>query len=215
MSLTLHYHPLSSYCWKALIGLYELGVPFEKNIVDLGDDQQRSTFRALWPIGKFPVLRDEARHKTIPESSIVLEYAQGITTSGKRLIPNDPALALECRFRDRVIDAYIHQPMQAIVADRLRAEGTRDSISVAAARAQIATAYGVVEGQLEQGPWSLGAEFTLVDCSAMPALYYADKVAPLDDRFPKTKAYLAALVKRPSVARVLDEAAPYFAMFPG
>ena len=23
MSLTLHYHPLSSFCWKALIALYE------------------------------------------------------------------------------------------------------------------------------------------------------------------------------------------------
>ena len=27
MSLTLHYHPLSSYCWKALIALYETGAP--------------------------------------------------------------------------------------------------------------------------------------------------------------------------------------------
>jgi glutathione S-transferase len=29
MSLTLHMHPLASYCWKVLIALYENDTPFE------------------------------------------------------------------------------------------------------------------------------------------------------------------------------------------
>ena len=34
MTLRLYMHPLSSYCWKTLIALYETGVPFEQEIVD-------------------------------------------------------------------------------------------------------------------------------------------------------------------------------------
>ena len=41
MSLTLHYHPLASYCWKALIALYENDIPFTPNLVDLGNPAER------------------------------------------------------------------------------------------------------------------------------------------------------------------------------
>ena len=49
MTLVLHAHPLSSYCWKVLIGLYELGAPFEARTVDLGDSAARAAFVAMWP----------------------------------------------------------------------------------------------------------------------------------------------------------------------
>ena len=65
--LTLHFHPLSSFCHKVLIALYENGTPFTPKLVDLGDAEQRDAFRALWPVGKFPVLQDDARGETVPE----------------------------------------------------------------------------------------------------------------------------------------------------
>ena len=71
MSLTLHFHPLSSFCHKVLIALYENGTPFTPQMVDLGDAAQRDAFRKLWPIGKFPVLHDDARGETVAESSIM------------------------------------------------------------------------------------------------------------------------------------------------
>lgn len=216
MSLTLYFHPLSSFCWKALIGLYELEVPFEKRIVDLANDAERAAFLRLWPIGKFPVLWESETNETVPESSIVLEYVDRATgESGRgRLIPKDPARALECRLRDRIYDQYIHLPMQTIVGDRLRPAAKRDPLGVDAARARIEQAYALVEDHVKDRTWSLGDDFTLADCAAMPALYYGNKVVPLGDRFPQTMAYLARLERRPSVARVLEEAAPYFAMFP-
>src|ERR1700753_934060 len=93
-SLVLHLHPLSSYCQKALIGLYELDLPFAQNVVDLSNEAERAALYALWPMGKFPVLRDEARNQTIFESSCVLEYADQLRASsapaGARLIPTEP-----------------------------------------------------------------------------------------------------------------------------
>jgi glutathione S-transferase len=215
MSLTLYYHPLASFCWKALIGLYELGVPFEKHLVDLSDPTARAAFTRLWPIAKFPVLRDEARDRTVPESTILLEYVERLSDGPRRLIPQDPERALECRLRDRIYDTYIHAPMQDIVGDRLRSEGARDPLGVEQARAQMETAYAIADEQVRGGPWAMGADFTLADCAAMPALYYGNKVAPFEGRWNNLTAYLECLKRRPSVARVLEEAEPYFHMFPG
>src|SRR3954463_6559521 len=61
MTLKLYYHPLSSFCQKALIALYEREVPFEGVIVDLSDAAQRAALEAVWPIGKFPVRRAGGR----------------------------------------------------------------------------------------------------------------------------------------------------------
>jgi hypothetical protein len=60
MSLTLHFHPLSSFCWKALVGLYEAGVPFEKHLVDMSDQGAREAFARLWPIAE-PTSPDPSR----------------------------------------------------------------------------------------------------------------------------------------------------------
>ncbi len=205
--MKLHYHPLSSFCWKALIGLYELEVPFEPHIVDLSDPDARAALARLWPMTKFPVL--EAAARTIPESSIILEYVD----RDHRLIPADPARALECRLRDRIYDAWVHAPLQAIVGDRLRPAESRDPFGVARARAQLETAYAIVDDHVRTGPWAMGDDFTLADCAAMPALYYANRVAPLGG-WNHLSAYLARLTARPSVARVLHEAEPYSHMFP-
>jgi glutathione S-transferase len=215
MSLTLHYHPLSSFCWKALIGLYELAIPFEKHLVDLSNDASRASFTHLWPIAKFPVLRDDERNRTVPESTIILEYVERVSPGSARLIPADPERALECRLRDRLYDLYIHIPMQKIVGDKLRPEGKRDPFGVEQARAQIETAYAVADDQLRGGPWAIGPEFSLADCAALPALFYGSKVVPFEGRWKNLDAYLERLKGRASVARVLEEARPYFAMFPG
>jgi glutathione S-transferase len=215
MSLTLHFHPLSSFCWKALVGLYELEIPFEKHLVDLSNEAERAAFVRLWPIRKFPVLRDDARDRTVPESTIILEYVDGLSPRGARLIPAEPQRALECRLRERLYDSYVHLPMQKIVGDKLRPEGKRDPFGVEQARVQMETAYALADEQLRVGPWAMGTEFTLADCAAFPALFYGSKVVPFADRWKSLDAYLERLKGRGSVARVLEEAGPYFAMFPG
>jgi glutathione S-transferase len=215
MSMTLHFHPLSSFCWKALIGLYEIGIPFEKHLVDLSNDAARASFAQLWPIAKFPVLRDDGRNRTVPESTIILEYIDRVSPGSVRLIPADPERALECRLRDRLYDLYIHLPMQKMVGDKLRPLGKRDSFGVEQARAQMETAYAVADEQLRGGPWAMGADFSLADCAALPALFYGNRVVPLEGRWKNLEAYLGRLMGRASVARVLEEARPYFGMFPG
>lgn len=214
MSLSLYLHPLASFCWKPLIALYESGVPFEPIVVDLGDDASRTAFEAVWPIGRFPVLRDDAANLTVPESSIIIEYLAGQYATASPLVPRDPDKARDVRFWDRFYDLYVNEPMQKIVTDRLRPEGKNDPHGVAAARALLTKAYGIIEKEMGQRTWAAGETFTMADCAASPALFYADKVMPLAGRCENGARYLVRLMERPSFARVLKEAQPYFAMFP-
>jgi glutathione S-transferase len=215
MSLKLYYHPLASYCWKVLIALYEAEIPFERHVVDLSDAKERDLFLRLAPLGKFPVLSDTKRGQVIPESSIVIEYLAQNSTAAACLLPSPPALALEVRARDRFFDLYVMEPMAKIIEDKLRPASERDPRGVAAAHARLDDAYAIAEGFLGDSGWAVGSDFTLADCSAAPALFYADKVHPLGSAFPRCHAYLERLRARPSFARVLREAEPFMAMFPG
>lgn len=215
MTLTLHYHPLSSYCWKSLVALYETGAPFTAKLVDLSNPAERAALCALWPIGKFPVLQDDARQRTVPESTTIIEYLAQYYPGHSQLIPSDPDDARDVRLRDRFFDLYLHNNMQKIVGDKLRPADQRDPYGVAQARAQIELAYGMVDDQMQASRWAIGEPFTLADCSACPALFYASKVVPLGDHHATARAYLDRLIARPSFARVLAEAEPYFKMFPG
>jgi glutathione S-transferase len=214
MSLTLHFHPLASFCWKALIALYENDTPFAPNMVDLGNAAERAALLKLWPIGKFPVLRDDARDQTVPESSIIIEYLDRHYPGRTRFIPAEPDLAWQTRLRDRFYDLYLHLPMQKIMVDRLRPEGKRDPHGVEEARGQLRTSYRMIEAQMSAGTWATGEAFGLADCAAMPPLFYGNMVEPFGDAHKNVTAYFERLKARPSVARVLKEAEPYFNMVP-
>jgi glutathione S-transferase len=215
MSLTLYAHPLSSFCWKVLIGLYENDTPFTPLVVNLGEEASRAAFLSVWPIGKFPVLRDDARGETVPETSVILDYLDAYYPGPVRFTPADPDAAWRTRLWDRFFDFYVMTPMQKIVGDRIRpSDDQRDPFGVDQARGQITTSYPVLEAELADRTWMSGDAFGLADCAAFPALYYADKVQPLGEAYPRISAYLARLTARPSVARVLEEAEPFFKYFP-
>jgi glutathione S-transferase len=215
MSLTLYYHPLSSFCWKVLVALYENDTPFTPHSVNLGDEAERAALLKLWPIGKFPVLRDDATDRTIPETSIIIEYLDNQYPGRTRFIPADSKQALQTRLRDRFYDLYVHLPMQKIVGDRLRPAGAKDPHGVEEAKARLQSCYGMIDKELAGKTWAMGDVFTLADCAAAPALFYGNKVKPFGDAHGNVAAYLDRLQARPSFARVIKEAEPYFAMFPG
>jgi glutathione S-transferase len=213
MSLTLYFHPLSSFCWKVLAALYENDTPFAPNQLTPGDEAERSALLKLWPIGKFPVLEDKARNEVVAESSIIIEYLGSHYPGRTRLIPQEPDRALLTRLRDRFYDLYVHLPAQRIVGDRLRPAGKKDPHGVAEARAQLRKSYAIIERQMADSGWAMGDDFSLADCAAMPSLYYGNRLEPCSE-FRNVSAYLDRLKARPSFARVLAEAEPYFDLFP-
>jgi len=214
MTLKLYYHPLSSFCHKVLCALYENATPFEPVMVDFFDEAAAAAFKKLWPIGKIPVLRDEARDRTIPETSIIIEYLAQYFPGRVKLVPTDPDLARQTRLRDRFYDLYVNVPMQKVVTDRLRPAGKNDSFGVEEAKDRLHTAYGMIDGDMATRKWAMGEDFTMADCAAAPALFYANSMVPFRDTHKHAAAYLDRLLARPSYARALKEAEPYFKMIP-
>jgi glutathione S-transferase len=212
--LRLFYHPLASFCHKVLMALYENGTPFERELVDLMDAESRARYLDRWPIGKMPILFDEKSGRTIPESSIIIEYLDQHYPGANPLLPEGDSQRLDVRLWDRFFDLYVQTPMQKIVGDRLRSDSEHDPRGVADAKASLQAAYDMIERQIATRTWATGEHFTMADCAASPALFYAGIVAPFEGTHPKTAAYFDRLAGRASFKRLIGEARPYLALFP-
>jgi glutathione S-transferase len=210
MALTIYYHPLASYCHKVLIALHENGVDFEKRLVDLGNAEDRATLQALWPLAKFPVLHDAARDRNVPESTVIIDYLDHYFPTAHPLIPADWEAAQAVRLWDRILDNHLHDTMQDIVWDRIiGAQG-----DMGRARASIQTMYTLLDRQLAQHHWVAGDAFSLADCAAAPALFFATTLETLPGGLVHATRYFRQLMERPSVTQTLEEAKPYFSMYP-
>ncbi len=212
--LTLHYHPLSSYCQKVQIAIDVLGIEVNKQLLNLGDPAERAAHLALWPTGKMPLLIDHGR--AVPETSIIIEHLQRrYALSGPALIPLDPESALEVRLWDRMFDQYVMTPMQSLTGDLLRPEADRDAIGVAQARESLSLAYAFIDKHLAGKTWLCGDAFSMADCAAAPALFYAVTYVPLQPQHANLAGYFERLMAHSPVARVIAEARPWFKFYPG
>ena len=208
MSLTLYYHPFSSFCQKVLIALYENGTAFEPRVIDLGDPESRAELERVWPLAKFPVLRDDRRQVTVPETSLIIGYLAQHHPGPVKLVPADPDAALPVQIWDRFFDNYVQVPMQKAMLDRFRPDGANDPHGVAEAKQLLLKAYAILDAELGGRDWIGGDSFTLADCSAAPALFYSNLVQPLAE-YSRLSAYFRRLMARPSFARAVDEARPF------
>ena len=212
MSLTLYAHPFSSYCQKVLIALYENGTPFVYRLLSPEDPGAFEELTARWPLRKFPVLDDDGR--TLVEATIIIEHLALNHSGPFRPLPDDPRATLAVRMLDRFFDNYVMTPMQKIVADAMRSPQARDAQGVAEARSMLDVAYRWLDDALRGRTWAAGDRFSLADCAAAPALFYADWVQPIPGHFATVRAYRSRLLARPSFARAVEEARPYRALFP-
>jgi glutathione S-transferase len=208
LSLTLYYHPLSSFCHKVLVALYEIDTSFDRRIIDFGDEKDRAELLAVSPIGKFPVIRDHARKRDVAETTIIIEYLDHHFAGD--LIPDEWEDALQVRLWDRFFDNYLQVPMQQIVSDRMRG-GKGD---VTKERATLETAYGMIDKQMAGRDWVASPDFSMADCAAAPALFYTSTVQSFPPGLTHLQAYFDRLMARPSVQRVMVEAKPYFQFYP-
>lgn len=207
MSLELYGHPFSSYTWKALIPLWADGTAFVYHKV-FEDADASARLAELWPFAKFPTLVDDG--KVIPEATCIIEHLQANYPTENVWIP-DGDLGRRVRFLDRFFDLHVQGNFQPAVNHAL---GKGDARSAEAGRKNLHVAYDWLEANLPDDGWAAGASFTLADCAAAPALFYADWVEEIGDTRPKVKAYRARLLAHPVVARAVDEARPYRPYFP-
>jgi len=210
VSLELFGHPFSSYTWKVLIPLYADGTQFEFRQVP-ENEENYAELKRIWPCGKFPLLVDDG--KPVMETTCIIEHLQAYHRGTNIWIP-DGELGRKVRFLDRFFDLHVQGNMQPAVNHALRPEGKGDPYGAEQGRNNLRLAYDWLEGNLPDGGWAAGDTFSLADCAAAPALFYADWVEEIGDGRPKVKAYRSRLLAHPQVVRVVDEARPYRPYFP-
>ena len=212
MALALYGHPFSSYTQKALIALHENDTAFEFREIGADYPDHVADWLARWPLARFPLLIDAGQQ--VAESSIIIEHLQLFHPGPVRLIPADPAAALEVRFLDRVFDLHVMNVVQIAVDAALGRSGASAEHGRALARERLECAYGWLEGRLQGRDWAAGAAFTLADCAAAPALFYADWTHEIAPAYPVLRGYRARLLARPSFARAVSAARPFRGRFP-
>jgi glutathione S-transferase len=212
MSLALYGHPFSSYTQKVLIALYENDTPFEFRCLGPDTPQHAAQWLQRWPLRKFPLLVDGARN--VVETSIIIEYLHLTHPGPVRLLPDDPLAALDVRFMDRFFDLHVMNMVQHAVSGALTGDAAKRADGLATATEKLELAYGWLENYLAGRTWAAGDGFSLADCAAAPALFYADWTHPIGPQYPTLRAYRARLLARPSFARAVDEARPYRPLFP-
>ncbi|HET9459404.1 MAG TPA: glutathione S-transferase family protein [Sphingomicrobium sp.] len=210
MTIELFAHPFSSYCQKALIAFYENDISFTYRMLE--DAGVGEELEALWPIKRFPILRENDR--VVLEATILIEYLHVHHPGPVRLIPEDPDLALQARMLDRFFDNYVMTPQGKFVFDALRPPEDRDPYGVGEARKMLDTSYAWLDERMQGRTWAVGEDFTLADCAAAPSLFYADWTHPIPEQYGNLISYRARLLDRPSFARAVDEARPFRHYFP-
>ena len=212
MTIEFYGHPFSSYCMKALIALYENGIPFEWRMLSPEHPDNGAEMAARWPIQRFPFIVDGAEQ--VMEATSIIEYLAVAHPGPVKLIPADPKAAVKVRMMDRIFDNYVMTPQGRCVFDAIRAPENRDPYGVAEARKLLETSYAWLDKELAGREWAVGNDFTLADCAAAPSLFYADWTHAIPERFTTLIAYRKRLLSRPSFARAIDEARPYRSFFP-
>jgi glutathione S-transferase len=212
MKPLLYAHPFSSYCQKVLVALYENDTPFTLRKLGSEDPSAFAELESLWPLKKFPVLVDNGR--VIAESSVIIEHLMIHHPGPSRLIPESAADALEVRMMDRFFDNYVMAPMQAIVSDFMRAQKDRNPFGVAQSKSALEGAYRWLNSVMQRREWASGGVFSLADCAAAPALFFADWVHEIGKEFSHVRDYRQRLLARASFARAVQEARPYRVNFP-
>lgn len=202
--MKLYYAPLSTYCMKALMALYEKDVPFEPEFVNPMDDGSWTAYRCIWSIGKIPLL-ELADGRRLPEATIIAEYVDRMSATGPKLVPDDPDAALEVRLQDRLMDHYLNDQVATLLFENMKPEP--DPAVLQKAGDRLDAMYGVMADNLERRQWLAGDDFSLADCAAAPALFYAPHVRPFGG-YPAIVRYWSKLSARPSFERVAAEARP-------
>lgn len=210
MGLTLYYHPLSSYCHKVLIALYEGGTAFDARLIDLGNESDRAELGAQWALCKFPVIHDGQRQRSVPESSVIIEYLDRHFPGPVPMVPADPDAAIDVRLWDRIFDNYLQTPLQDIVRNRI----VLANADMSGHFARIEATYRVIDRRMASRTWAGHEQFSLADCAAAPALFYTNTLLPIPSELGHLGGYFERLMARPSVRRTLDEARPWFKLYP-
>ena len=136
-----------------------------------GGSPASDEYRAINPIAKIPALETDGRY--LAESEVICEYLEEVG-GGKPGLPEDPFERATSRLVSRIVDLYLAPHTSAFF--RQMNPAARDQDAIDAAAAELAKGFEYLEYYMGPGPFCVGAEPTLGDCSAAPYVMLIKKI---------------------------------------
>ena len=178
--------------------LEELGIAHELARVEFRPAE--TAFAQSTPLGKFPVLEDG--DVVIGESGAILEYILERYGDGRLAPPIGSPLRGPFLQWVHFAEGTAFPPLGVIIWHGLyRGDADQIPIAIDAARSRASSALDVVEHNLNGRAYLLGDEFCAADIMLGFTLAAAQLVGVLDERYPRTAAYLGRLIERPAFVR--------------
>src|SRR5262245_14540485 len=204
--MKLYYNPLSTYSQKVMIAFNEKGIAYTPEFVDLTSPDARAAFGNVSPLGKVPFLKPSEDWQ-VPESTSIIEYLEDKFPDKPRLIPQGGGdAARQVRFMDRMSDLYYNEPVVELFFQHIGFRG-KDEERANRVRQLVEVSHSHCDKRLASQPWMCGATFSMADCAAIPAMHYAQVVAPFT-RYPNVVAYWQRARERSSYRKVRAEFEP-------
>ena len=195
-SMTFYSDNTSHYSHRVRIVLAEKGVTVE--IIDAGGEERPEDLAQINPYNSLPTLVD--RDLVLYESKIMMEYLD-------ERFPHPPLLPVYpvARAESRLLVHRIEKDW-AILVDAIEADESKKSVE--AARKALRESLIAVAPILEEKPYFMSEEFTIVDCCMAPILW---RLPVLGIEIPKKKQtrglfeYMDRLFERESFKESLSE----------
>lgn len=201
--MELFEHPISPFCQKVKIFLYEKKIPFQCVLPDFtGKD---TAFKDANPRQEVPALVDGKTQ--IFDSSIIVQYLEDAYPE-VALFPQSPAERAQSRMIEEVCDTFYDAVNWGILEVRFfeRASGSLlKNIEENAAR-QLDSLYQWLENLLDGKQWLSGEQFGLADISVVPHVFSSVQHGFSVTAYPALSAWFDKVSQRESVVACVQSA---------
>lgn len=202
------HHLENSRSQRVLWLLEELGLPYTIKRYERNKSTMLAPpeLRAVHPLGKSPVIVDDAEGRTIAETGAIVEYLVE-KADGKLGAPAHRGAALNYRHFLHYAEGSLMPPLLLkLVLGRIPLLGKSAQKKV---QPMIDVHLDYVEGHLVSHPWFAGDELTAADIMMSFPLEAARSRAGLDASRPATITWLAKVHARPAYQAALQAGGPY------
>ena len=196
LMIVLYDYPDCPFSQKVRVVLAEKDLEFERKLVDLRRNEQRSAeFLKLNPYGKVPVLVDD--DVIVYDSTIINEYLED-EYPNPPLMPEDSAGRARVRILEDLADNLFIPRVDIVLAEVHKPEGERDAEKIKKYEGEILQLLKRLEPML--GQEYLVGEFSLADVAFIPRVMILGQLGvELDAGLQQVGAWIGRLRERPSV----------------
>ena len=211
--MILYGSSLSPFVRKTMAYLAEKGLSAE--IVPVGVQDPNPAFRACSPFGKMPGFSDG--DFAISDSTAIITYLEAKHPTPS-MVPADPASRARTIWYEEFADTILIACMgklffNRVVAPRFLGQPGDQAVADAAERDELPPLLNYLEGVAPASGFLVDDRLTLADLAvASPFVNLAHLgIEPNGKTHPKTKAYVDAILARPSFAPIIAQEKAFFA----